>query len=389
MKDWTVLIYANGNNELLPEIWNSKIQAEKIGSSGSVNVVMEIGIDSLFIAKSMRPYQSLHLEIPWNGVRRYYVEENNSVLIDDLGKINMADHNVLYQFITWGINKYPAKKYMLIISGHGSSFVGVLPDLSQRSPYIMGVWEMCHVINKVKANTNAHIDILALDMCYMNYIEILYELGKDSDPTVKNLITYISNGPLQGMPYDKIITILEENIHEKDTKNILKILVDNINENLVATEINHGKLKRIKNLSSSIAYLILCKDNKYSREEALAYINKINLKIASLIVKFKTLYLSDNKPIDIISPLSSDGPLPELLLDYYDKFSFANNNYWTSLLKDKSLSDSLILPTPKPTLYILPKDSFRCLIYAVNNGLDEEEVDYIIDELYNLKKWVL
>lgn len=28
-KEWTILIYANGNNELEPEIWESKLDAEK------------------------------------------------------------------------------------------------------------------------------------------------------------------------------------------------------------------------------------------------------------------------------------------------------------------------------------------------------------------------
>ena len=36
-KEWTVLIYANGINELEPDIWKSKIDAEKSGSGENVN----------------------------------------------------------------------------------------------------------------------------------------------------------------------------------------------------------------------------------------------------------------------------------------------------------------------------------------------------------------
>lgn len=43
IKQWTLLIYANGNNELEPEIWRSKLDAEKVGSSDNINVIMEIG----------------------------------------------------------------------------------------------------------------------------------------------------------------------------------------------------------------------------------------------------------------------------------------------------------------------------------------------------------
>ncbi len=388
LKEWTILIYANGNNELLPEIYNSKLKAEKVGSTSNINVVMEIGLDSMDIPFIMRPNQYISsFSSPWMGVRRYYINRNNSTLIEDLGKINMADHDNLYDFIAWGIKNYPAQKYMLIISGHGSSFVGVLPDFSQEAPYIMGVWEMCYVINKVKADTNTNIDILVLDMCYMNYLELVYELGKNPYPTVRNILTYISTCPLQGIPYNTIIKILEEHNNLNNTNELLKILIDEINENLIAINVNHGKLKRIKNLSNSIAHLLLSNENKHSKEESLNYINKINTKITSLIIYLNRCSEFNNKPIDIISKLSSDEPLPSMLLDCYDKFSFANNNYWTSLLKDKTLLDPLNITIPKAKLYMLPKDSFKCLINAVNINLDEDETDSIVDEIFDFKKW--
>ena len=60
IKDWTILIYADGNNELEPEIWRSKIDAEKIGSSDTVNVIMQIARESNKLVKycvHLTPYQ--------------------------------------------------------------------------------------------------------------------------------------------------------------------------------------------------------------------------------------------------------------------------------------------------------------------------------------------
>ena len=67
---------------------------------------------------------------------------------------------------------------MLILGGHGGSFIAAMSDLSQNKPYMMGIFELCKVINIISKDTGVKIDILTLDICYMNLLEIMYELGK-------------------------------------------------------------------------------------------------------------------------------------------------------------------------------------------------------------------
>lgn len=84
----------------------------------------------------------------------------------------MADPNNLYKFIKWGIKNYSAEKYMVVLSDHGSDFIGCMTDLSLNIPYIMGIPEMSEAINSAGANSECEIDILVLDMCYMNSVEL-------------------------------------------------------------------------------------------------------------------------------------------------------------------------------------------------------------------------
>lgn len=121
----------------------------------------------------------------------------------------MADPHNLYKFIKWGIETYPAKHYMLILAGHGASYIAVMPELSQDMPYMLGVPQMCKVINMILKDTGIKIDILVLDMCFMNSLEIMYELGSKESNCVKNVLTYIKDGPLSGLPYDKLIYNVE------------------------------------------------------------------------------------------------------------------------------------------------------------------------------------
>jgi hypothetical protein len=150
LKDWTILNYANGNNEYEPEMYKALNDSASAGSDESVNIVMQIGRIEREVAKIIRPFEDFKNDDEmWTGVRRYHIREHKPEFLEDLGKINMADPKSLYEFITWGIENYPAKHFMLILGGHGAAFVGTLTDYSQEAPYIMGTVEMCRAINMI------------------------------------------------------------------------------------------------------------------------------------------------------------------------------------------------------------------------------------------------
>lgn len=92
----------------------------------------------------------------------------------------------------------------------------------------------------------------------MNIIEIMYELGKNKNNTINTIITYIRNGPLKGLPYNKIISC----IIEKDTSILVKKIIDNLNLNLVGLEINYRKLYDIKKCLSNLSYLYLTSQHR-------------------------------------------------------------------------------------------------------------------------------
>ena len=252
VKKWTVLIYANGNNELEPETQQAVAKLENMAPSEDMNIVVQLGRAKYGLVKILRPGVPKS-EQNWSGVRRYCLSSGKSILLQNLGEKNMADPKSLYEFLKWGIEHYPAKRYMLILSGHGFQFVGVMTDYSQKAPYIMGIPEMVRAINRAANDTGSQIDLLILDVCYFNFFESIYELGKDENHAVQNVITYIFNGPLQGLPYDKLLQFLQQKPFSADVQEIVKDLVAALPFDLVAFEINHGRLERIKGLFNELA----------------------------------------------------------------------------------------------------------------------------------------
>lgn len=401
MKDWTILIYADGNNELAPEMWRAKIEAEKTGSCDKVNVVMELGRESSKLVKIIRPHYTMEKESEvWTGVRRYYVLNSKSKLIEDLGKINMASPSNLYNFITWGVKNYPAEKYMVVLSGHGGSFVAVLSDLSQNEPYMMGIVEMSRVLNMAAKDAGVSIDVLVLDSCSMNTIEIIYELGKDKGSLIRYLLTYIGGGPINGLPYNKLIEATEQNSNSNNLICTIKNVIDAMNLSLAAIEINYRKFRQIKEVVSKLAYSYLTNEPHIEKkpEELIYNLEKdfpwckysleLQNKLNEIVIYHKNTGFEESSIVGIITKDMYSNDIVKQLMPFYCKLSFGKNNYWSYVLSNKEIHEDLsfITDTNLHPLIVMPR-GVRNIVWAMNPDFNEEEVDEILKKLYDYKKW--
>jgi len=93
----------------------------------------------------------------------------------------MKEPETLQNFITWGMEKYPAKHYMLVVMGHGGAWMGA----SAMSPKRMG--EAIETgVNDFKETTGREgkMDALVLNSCYMGNTEALNEMKGAADVTL-------------------------------------------------------------------------------------------------------------------------------------------------------------------------------------------------------------
>lgn len=390
LSNWTILIYANGNNELEPEIYESLLNCEKVGSNDDVKVIMQIGRANRKIAEIMRPNEIFTKESEqWSGVRRYYISKSNSRLIQDLGKINMADPNNLYEFIKWGMESYPSQHYMVALGGHGISFVGNTTDLTQEIPYMMGTPEMCKAIDLIKDSMDVKIDILVLDMCYMNSIEIIYEFGKSKNNVVSNILTYIGEGPFKGLPYDTIIELIQNCSDFNNVEKILKDMINMLNLDTIAFQINHENLESIKSKFSKLAYCYLINKDEYKLNPFHLFtktnpnypwynlINELNESLTSIIIHHKDNSNNKESLIKVIcEELGS-------LINIYSKLAFTKNNYWINLLSNKKIGDKVNYYNNidlKPMK--LSKEGILYSILTTNPTLSIEKAESIINEIF-------
>lgn len=118
VRDWTLLYYGNGNAADLD--WDTWSGAQSFGAIGTDDRVA-------FAAQVARHSEGGAAKRLTFGKPR----ENNDYNVKveaELGPTNMGEGKNLTDFLRWGIQRYPARHYMVVLAGHGGAYQGGYPD---------------------------------------------------------------------------------------------------------------------------------------------------------------------------------------------------------------------------------------------------------------------
>lgn len=271
---WTVLIYANGNNELEPEITKAveKLKMEHINDN--FNIVVQLARANEGLVQKLRGPIDINKKGRWSGVRRYLINEHGIYEVEVLEKVNMADPQTLYSFLLWGINNYPSDYIMIVLSGHGAGFIGAMTDFTKEKPYLMSLDSLVNVFYNLYKTTKKKVEVLLLDSCYMNLIEIWHELANITFNPIKYLVIASENVNIDGISYTIFIRYLQEKV--KNVKNTKVVLIDvikefnesdKIEEELILVSLEKNKFEELKSCFDNIAKIII--ENNINIEKLL------------------------------------------------------------------------------------------------------------------------
>jgi len=204
--EWTVLVYSDADNDLEGQLLDDLDEMERIGSVKGVNVVMQI---DRWRPKPGSPAASRDDKTngDWDQAKRYFVTRDDgsiqihSLELQDLGEIDMSHPKELSNFIAWGVQKFPAKHYALVMEDHGSGWRGGFIDEKappEPMPIMMSLEELqIGIANGVKAAGIGKIDLFATDACLM----AMAEIGDAIAPSVKYWVASEELQPGPGFEY--------------------------------------------------------------------------------------------------------------------------------------------------------------------------------------------
>jgi hypothetical protein len=194
LKEWTVLCYIDGHNDLEAYAAHSMLDLESAGSNKDVNVLAELGRISQDQLKEIEgsSYEPTNIDGDWSGIRRYVVKKDdpsdaaavkqiNSILVENLGEKDMSNPKTLADFLTWGIKNYPAKHYLVALMDHGGGWLGAFTDDATASGnHIMSTPQIGQAFREVEKNTGVKPEVIDMVACLMGSGEVAYELRNNA-----------------------------------------------------------------------------------------------------------------------------------------------------------------------------------------------------------------
>jgi len=250
-KEWTVMVYLAGDNNLDSAGAIDLKEMKKVGSTEQINVIAQFDREGKGIATN-----------------RYYIRKGGTLakdVVGSLGETNMGNPRVLEDFIKWGIKNYPAEHYLVVVWNHGNGWNDenvyrvarnmmklnikrrgevVLPAKGaqkdsvsirriraiggkkfrhalfhtsiMKAITIRGIAydddaqdfldniEMKRLLASTKKILKRKIDILGMDACMMSMAEVVYQLRDSVSLTVGSEEVE----PGDGWPYDRILAKL-------------------------------------------------------------------------------------------------------------------------------------------------------------------------------------
>ena len=232
-KEWTFMLFMAADNNLEAATSLDINELEKYGSTDQVNFVAQIDRNGNYSQDS---------ELKWSGARRFYIVKDNSTkkmtspAVAKLGDVDMASPKTLIDFVKWAAEKYPAKKYCLILWNHGTGWKEINPSIMESTDDVGEIGlpsGLQNVVNNISFNisyddtskTSMNIptlektlakivdvigkplEIMAFDACLMQMAEVAWSTREYA----KCQIGSPDLEPERGWPYDKIAAAVTKN----------------------------------------------------------------------------------------------------------------------------------------------------------------------------------
>lgn len=211
-KTVTILCYMNGSNLETDDGEATTDILEMIDAPYSENT--RIVIQTMGTKKWDKK-----LGIASDHSQRFLVKENGLELLDDsLGQLDCTRSSTLSEFISWGTEKYPADRYILLFWNHGGGPVyGFGYDEFQSYDDAMTIDEIQLAID----DAGVYFDFIGMDCCIMSCMEVCCAMYGYCD----YMVLSEDFEPGLGWSYEGWITAITKN-PAIDTQELGKIICD-------------------------------------------------------------------------------------------------------------------------------------------------------------------
>ena len=196
--DWTIFVYLCGSDLESDGGAASDDIEEALAacSSQNVRVVYQTGGSSYW-------YQ----DISDNKLERFLLKNGELQKVGERPNANMGDTETLADFLTWGVQHYPAEKMGVILWDHGSGSINGVCFDEQYGYDSLSVAEMTAAFDRTYDSMTDRFEFIGFDACLMSTLEVANQLV----PYARYLYASEEYEPGTGWDYTGMLNYLAEN----------------------------------------------------------------------------------------------------------------------------------------------------------------------------------
>lgn len=275
-KEWAVLVYLGGENNLSDEmVFAIKAMKSSVSPPAlppgrrrgpkprfNFHALVEFAAEEPARPSSALPPPRRFILSPWDedGTLKCDFQEPES------HNLPASYQEELIRFLLWGIKEGDAKHYLVIFSGHGVGIESNFLTKDSTPPQSLTVKQFREVLGNRRVKTalkGKRIDILGLDSCLMSMAEIGYELRND----VSIMVSSQGSQANLGWPYKAIFSFLQK-FPKPSPEELAKNIVDkfvlyyddfayvaNNSADLSACRLHIGRYDYMQSLKNSVEEL--------------------------------------------------------------------------------------------------------------------------------------
>ncbi|CAN5384736.1 hypothetical protein BH11ACT5_BH11ACT5_22260 [soil metagenome] len=197
---WTVLTYSIADTNLEEFMMTDLEELGDVGTQEGLNLVALVDRAADYTDTSVLGLDN------WVGGKLIEIGQNEATELKDEGDINTGDPAVLADFLSYGIENYPADHYALIVSDHGASWPGVGDDESSDGDGL-SLAELNEGISDGLATAGLDkLDLLGFDACLM----ATYEVASSLAPLANRMVASQELEPGHGWNYTALDTVADD-----------------------------------------------------------------------------------------------------------------------------------------------------------------------------------
>lgn len=195
---WTILVYLCGTD----------LESENGAAAADIYEMLDAdATEDVHIVFQTGGTNGWSLDISDSATQRYVLENGEISLVDELPDANMGDPETLSDFVSWGLENYPADNMGLVFWNHGGgSISGVCFDEKNDSDSL-SLREIDAALNSVYDKMPKKFEFIGFDACLMSTLETANILV----PYANYMFASEEVEPGGGWNYTDIVNYLGEN----------------------------------------------------------------------------------------------------------------------------------------------------------------------------------